>query len=372
MRARAERPLSRLRFTDGSLGWLVTGYAEARQVLADPRFSARLDLAGSAIRRNAPDAGPPGAFLFMDPPDHTRCRKPLTGRFTVRRMRLLEPRIAETVEATLTAMERGGPPADLVTQFALPVASQVICALLGVPYAGHEAFERQSLDMVDPTKDEAERAAAGEAMFQMLHALVRHKRAEPADDLLSGLTGSDLDDVELTGIAMVLLFAGHETSANMLALGTFALLRHPDQLAALRAGESDVDDVDGAVEELLRHLSIVQYEVNRAALADVEVAGETISAGESVLVSLPLANRDGDRFPDPDELDLTRATGGHLAFGHGVHQCLGQQLARIELRLGCTTLLRRFPDLRLAIPAEEVPLRTGRGIYGVDRLPVAW
>jgi cytochrome P450 len=130
--------------------------------------------------------------------------------------------------------------------------------------------------------------------------------------------------------------------------------------------------IDGAVEELLRYLSIVQYEVNRGALADIEVAGQLVRAGESVLVSLPLANRDPARYTAPDALDLTRPSGGHLAFGHGVHQCLGQQLARIELRLGFTALLARFPDLRLAVPAADVPLNTERGIYGVAELPVTW
>jgi cytochrome P450 len=360
------RPISPLRYPDGSSGWLVTGYAAARQVLSDPRFSSRLDVALSPIR-GLQQGGLPGAFLFMDPPDHTRYRKLLTGQFTVRRMRLLEPMIAARIDEVLSSLTS---PADLVRGFALPVASGVICDLLGVPYSGHEAFEQQTHDMVDPERSEDERNAAGGAMYVMLAELVRAKRAQPADDLLSGLvTESDLSDEEVTGIALMLLFAGHETTANMLALGTFALLEHPSQLAALR---SSPELVDGAVEELLRYLSIVQYEVNRGALEDVEVAGQLIHAGESLLVSLPMANRDPSRFPSPDELDVTRAPGGHLAFGHGVHQCLGQQLARIELRLGFTALLARFPRLRLAIPAAEVPLNAGRGIYGVAELPVTW
>jgi cytochrome P450 len=243
----------------------------------------------------------------------------------------------------------------------------VICDLLGVPYSSHEAFEQQSHDMVDPSLSPEERDAAAGAMYMSLAELVAAKRAHPADDLLSGLL--ELSDDEVVGIGLMLLFAGHETTANMLALGTFALLEHPSQLAALRSSPSLID---GAVEELLRYLSIVQYEVNRAALEDVEVAGQLVRAGESLLVSLPMANRDPSRFASPDELDLTRATGGHLAFGHGVHQCLGQQLARIELRLGFTALLARFPDLRLAVPAAEVPLNAGRGIYGVAELPVTW
>ncbi|GAB3460144.1 cytochrome P450 [Actinophytocola sediminis] len=362
-------PISRLRYPDDSLGWLVTGYAEARQVLSDPRFSSRLDLARSPLRGLAQDTESPGMFLFLDPPDHTRYRKLLTGQFTLRRMRALEPRVTEVVTETLSTMADIGPPADLVRDFAMPVASRMICELLGVPYTDHEVFERQSFEMVDPARPEEERQAAGEAMWLSLHALVRQKQAQPADDLISGLVSSDLSVEELAGIATMLLFAGHETTANMLSLGTFALLRHPDQLAVLRADESIVD---GAVEEMLRHLTIVQYEVNRAALDDVEVAGQLISKGESVLVYLPAVNRDPNKFPGGDQLDLTRPATGHLAFGHGVHQCIGQQLARIELRIGYRALLRRFPTLHLAVPAEQVPLRAGHGIYGVGALPVSW
>jgi cytochrome P450 len=358
------RPISPLRYPDGSNGWLVTGYAAARQVLTDPRFSSRLDVALSALRGRQNSL--PGAFSFMDPPEHTRYRKLLTGQFTVRRMRLLEPMIAARVDEVLSSLTS---PADLVGEFALPVASGVICDLLGMPHANREAFKHQTHVTVDPARSEEERQGAGRAMYGMLAELVKGKRAQPADDLLSGLMESDLSDVEITGIGMILLFAGHETSANMLALGTFALLEHPEQLAALR---SSPELMDGAVEELLRYLSIAQYEVNRGALEDVEVAGQLVRAGESVLVSIPMANRDPDRFASPDELDISRPSGGHLAFGHGVHQCLGQQLARIELRLGFTALLARFPHLRLAIPAAEVPLNTGRGIYGVAKLPVTW
>lgn len=362
----AAPPISRLQFADGSPGWLVTDYAAARFVLSDPRFSSRLDLVRNPIRASAPTTMP-GAFLFMDPPDHTRYRRLLTGQFTLRRMRELEPAITTIAADRLDALEKAGPPADLVRLFALPLASLVICSLLGVPYETHERFEQASHAMVDPTLSEPDREVAGGELFALLASLVAEKRRSPADDLLSGLLA--LTDEEIIGIGMMLLFAGHETTANMLGLGTFALLRHPAQLALLRA---DPSLVDGAVEELLRHLSIVQYEVNRAALEDVEVAGQPVARGESLLVSIPMANRDPARFPDPDTLDVTRATSGHMAFGHGVHQCLGQQLARIELRIGFSALLSRFPNLRLAVAPSEVPLRAGRGIYGVDALPVIW
>jgi len=323
------------------------------ELLRDPEFQA-----------------PPGFFLRLDPPDHTRFRKLLTGQFTVRRMKMLEPRIEEIAGGFLDAMQAAGPPADLVEMFALPVPSMVICELLGVPYEDRDRFQRDSKTLLSlhTTADEA-RAAMRRTLDYMAE-LVRRKRAEPGDDLLSGLieTG-ELKDDELAGVAMLLLIAGHETTANMLGLGTYALLTHPDQLAAMRAGPATVD---GAVEELLRHLTIVHIGPTRTALEDVELAGRTIKAGDSVTLDLRVANRDPSRFPDGDRLDLTRGSAGHLAFGHGVHQCLGQQLARAEMRIAYPALLRRFPRLRLAVPADDVPMRADMAIYGVHRLPVTW
>jgi cytochrome P450 len=359
-------PISRLDYPDGSRGWLVTDRAAARFVLSDPRFSSRADLVKSPIRDTQTEVFP-GAILFMDPPDHTRYRKLLAGQFTLRRMRMLEPRIAEITAARLDALEAAGQPADLVRVFALPLASLVICELLGVPYSSHERFEQASYLMLDPTLSKEERDVAGDDLFALMASIVAEKRQSPGDDLLSGLL--ELTDPEVMGMGVQLLFAGHESTANMLALGTFALLQHPYQLARLRA---DASLIDGAVEELLRYLTIVQFEVNRSALEDVEVAGQLVAKGESVHVSLPMANRDPERFPDPSTLDLTRSTSGHMSFGHGVHQCLGHQLGRIELKIAFAALLDRFPTLRLAVPPDEVPLRTDRGIVGVSELPVAW
>jgi cytochrome P450 len=203
-----------------------------------------------------------------------------------------------------------------------------------------------------------------------LRDLVRRKRSQHDDDLLSGLmASSDLDEEELTNVVFLLLVAGHETTANMLGLGTFALLQNPGQLAALR---SDPALMDNAVEELLRYLTIVQFGTTRTALQDVEVDGQVIKAGDTVSISLPAANRDPEKFEHPDALDVSRAAGGHVAFGHGIHQCLGQQLARIEMRIGYAGLFREFPDLRLAVPAQDVALRDQMSIYGVHNLPVEW
>jgi cytochrome P450 len=365
-------PMARLDYPDGHAGWLATGYEAARVVLSDPRFSTRQELKHNPIRMTSPFGqdrpAPPGMFATTDPPEHTRYRRLLTGQFTVRRMRLLEPRIEQITADHLDAMAAAGPPVDLVRAYALPIPSLVICELLGVPYEDHDFFQEQTARLVAIDEEGVPEVAA---LAGYLGELVRRKRVEPGDDLISGLTG-DLDDEELTNIAFILLVAGHETTANMLGLGVFALLQHPEQRAVF-SGES-ADAAEGAVEELMRWLSILHVGApTRAALEDVEVAGELVRKGETVALSLPAINRDPSRFADPGELRLDRAEARrHLAFGHGVHQCLGQQLARIEMRIGFRRLFERFPGLRLAVPASEVPLKERAAVYGVESLPVTW
>ncbi|GGL07413.1 cytochrome P450 [Sphaerisporangium melleum] len=370
-RWRSEDPLRPMLFADGHVGWLVTGHSVARSILADPRFSNRTELFHPPISQRLVQARRrPGFFLREDPPEHTRFRKLLTGQFTVRRMKSLEPRIEKITQDRLDEMERGGSPADLVQAFALPIPSLVICELLGVPYADHEEFQRNSSTLLNLERGPEEVQAALDALVDYLGRLVERKRDEPGDDLVSGLVASGrLTDEEVAGASVLLLVAGHETTANMLALGTYTLLTNPEQLAALRA---DPSLIDGTVEELLRYLTIVHLGPVRTALEDVEVEGHVIRAGQAVTLSLPAANRDPERFENPDRLDITRQAAGHLAFGHGIHQCLGQQLARIEMRIGYPALLRRFPGLRLATPAEDVAMRSNMAIYGVHRLPVAW
>ncbi|TSB43069.1 cytochrome P450 [Streptomyces benahoarensis] len=376
-RMRAARPVSPLRFPDGHEGWIVTGYDEARQLLADSRFSSRQDIGILHVPYETPgmpvptEPSPqvPGLFIAMDPPDHTRLRRKLTGAFTVKRMRRLEEHIADVVEQQLDALARLAPPVDLVKEFALPVPSLVICELLGVPYEDRDTFQTNSARFLLKEQTLEEKMAAYGAMTAYLAELVTRKRAEPGDDILSDLARhDDLTIEELTGIAFLLLLAGHETTANMLGLGAFALLEHPEQLAALRA---DPELTPGAVEELMRYLSVADM-FYRYATEDIALGGETLPEGSTVVVSLLAANRDPRRFDDPDALDIRRNARGHLSFGHGVHQCLGQQLARIEMRAGFDGLLRRFPDLALAVPADEVRLRTDMNIYGVHALPVTW
>jgi cytochrome P450 len=366
---RERHPLVRMTYPDGHDGWLATGYQAVRAILGDRRFSSRYELVHLPVEGAPPELPPAplGDLTGIDPPEHTRLRRLLVGYFTVRRMRALTERVEEITAAQLDAMERQGRPVDLVTAFAAPVPALVICELLGVPYADRDTFQHHVYTLTAMSGPEA-MAAAWTALHEYLLGLVQAKRADPGDDILSALTASDLTDDELAGTGAFLLGAGLDTTANMLGLGTFALLRHPDRLAALRA---DPGIIDSAVEELLRFLTITHTGI-RTALEDVEVEGQLIRAGETVTLSMQAANRDPAQYPDPDTLDLRRRATGHLTLGHGIHQCLGQQLARVEMRVAFPALLTRFPTLRLDCDPADVPLRTESNIYGVHHLPVAW
>ncbi|UTH95152.1 cytochrome P450 [Streptomyces rimosus] len=372
--ALSDRPLRRMRYADGHIGWLATGHAAARAVLSDPRFSSRYELLHLPVPMpgmegmTAVPPAPTGDFLGLDAPEHTRYRRLLTGKFTVRRMRQLSERVEQFTHECLDAMEQAGPTVDLVEAFARPVPALMICELLGVPYADRDRFQEHVATLFDQAADAEARGAAFAAVGRFMGELVAAKRAEPTDDLLSDLTTSDLTEEELIGVGGVLLAAGLDTTANMLGLGTFALLSNPDQLDALRA---DPGLAGQTVEELLRYLSVADP-IPRAALEDVEIEGRLVRAGETVTVSVQAANRDPLKFPDPDRFDIHRKATGHVSFGHGPHQCLGQQLARVEMTVAFPALFARFPTLRLAVPPQEVPLRDRANIYGVISLPVTW
>ncbi|GGR11228.1 cytochrome P450 [Streptomyces netropsis] len=377
--SRGDAPITRLTFEDGRPGWLVTGHSAARAVLADPRFTAQGERNHPPVPR-APTLGespaaPTGMFNRQGNsygrPEEQHYRKLILGQLTDDRMRRLTGWIEKSADELLDAMERHGAPADLLEHFALPLPSLVICELLGVPDADREEFQRESAVWSGLGETTEAVLGAFASLSAYLHRLVPLRRAHPGDDLLSGLIAADdaLTDEELASIAFLLLVAGHETVAHQLALGVLVLLENPGQLAALRA---DPSLMDGAVEELLRHLSVVHHGPTRAALEDVEIDGRLVRAGEIVMVSLAAANHDPERFADPAPLGLTRDATGHLAFGHGAHRCLGRQLARIELRVALGALLRRFPDLRPAVPPRQIPLRHDAPVRGVRRAPVTW
>jgi cytochrome P450 len=370
-RIREEQPLRRMRFSDGHIGWLATGHAEVRAVLGDQRFTSRYELlhlpyAIAGVSELKPAT--PGDLSGVDAPQHTRYRRLLAGKFTVRRMRQLTERIDQITAEMLDAMEQHGTPVNLVTAYAEPIPAQVICEMLGVPLEDRDRFQSHAIAMSSLDATEQQLTDAWVEITQYIGGLVQAKRSEPTDDLLSDMTDSDLTDDELAGLGGFLLGAGLMTTANMIALGFFALSEHPDQLNAWRA---DQGITDNAIEELMRYLTITPTTV-RAALEDVELDGHVIKASDSVALSIQAANRDPLRFPDPETLDLRRNAHGQLGFAFGIHQCLGQHLARAEMRVALPALLTRFPTMRVAVPAEDVPMRNDSDIYGVYRLPVEW
>ncbi|MFI6645441.1 cytochrome P450 [Streptomyces sp. NPDC050504] len=367
---RARRPIARMSYTDGTLGWLVTDHALGREMLTHPDLSSRHELRSSPVPMAiAPRPASPGMFIGMDAPEHTRYRKPLNRHFTVRRVRQLEPAIQRIVTRHIDAMERQGPPADLVDSFALPVPVQVIAELVGADPEISEEISRLRALTLDPTTPPAEAHAAVAATGEVMAELVRTKHRSPSDDLLSVLIADgEMNDEELTGLAFLMFIAGHETTANMFSLGACLMLRDEKVRAQLTGAEVLSDE---AVNELLRHLSIVQF-TSRAALADVDLGGVRIRKGETVTLSVSAANRDARRFAAPDTFDAAAGENGHLAFGHGIHQCIGHNLARAELRIGIPELFRRLPGLRLADESKEVVTREGHNTYGVLELPVVW
>jgi cytochrome P450 len=370
-----ETPLARVRLWDGSTPWLVTRYAEQRALLADPRVSADISRPGYPSPAPLPKGGSGISFILMDNPEHARLRKMVTAPFTIRRVEAMRPAVQKIVDDQVDALLAGPKPVDLVEAFALPVPSLVICELLGVPYADHDFFQENSKVIIRRDAKPEERAAGHQALVGYLDRLMGEKLERPADDLLSGLAtrvgAGELTRLEAAQMGVLLLIAGHETTANMIALGTLALLEHPGQLALLR----ETDDpalVASAVEELLRYLNITHNGRRRLALEDIEVAGQVIRAGEGLIMANDIANRDPEVFPDGDRLDLNRDARRHIAFGFGVHQCLGQPLARLELQVVYSTLYRRIPTLAPATGVERIPFKHDGSVYGVYELPVTW
>ncbi|MGW5868516.1 cytochrome P450 [Streptomyces sp. NPDC055239] len=382
MRDLAKRgPLTKVRSWGDSTPWVVTDHAEQKALLADARLSAKFSNPGfpSPV---APDPAHQHAgnatdlsFVGLDDPEHSRLRRMVSGVFTIKRVEAMRPVVQKMTDGFIDDMLAGPKPADLVQALALPIPSLVISELLGVPYEDHAFFQSNSKDIVSAVATPETRQAAHANLGEYLDHLVEEKLTSPGDDLLSHL-GEQIKAGELTrrqavAMGVLLLLGGHETTANMITLGTLLLLQHPDQLAVIR----DTDDpkvVASAVEELLRYLSIVHLGRRRTALEDIEIAGRTVRAGEGVILLGELANRDPSVFPDPDRLDIARDARLHQAFGTGTHHCVGQPLARMELQVIYPTLFRRIPTLRVATGLEEIPFKYDAVIYGVHQLPVTW
>ncbi len=363
----------------GTKAWLVTRYEEARSALIDPRFSKHYERFPEVVERNRVHGGDAPKFdeslvqhmLNMDPPHHTRLRKLVTKAFTARRVEQLRPRVQEITDRLLDEAGEGRE-VDLVDALAFPLPITVICEMLDVPMDERDDFRVWSNVLVSGSGDEQDIQRAGAQMAAYLARLVEHKRADPGDDFFSALVHADedgdrLDPMELIAMAFLLLVAGHETTVNLIANGVYHLLRNPEQLAKLSA---DRTLLPGAVEEFLRFESPVNQATFRYTTEDVQLGDVVIPKDNLVVVSLTGGNRDGSRFPDPDRLDITRQSAGHLAFGHGIHYCLGAPLARMEGEIAIGTLLDRF-DVAPAAELETLRWRAGTLIRGLETLPVS-
>ena len=367
--------LVRVEMPYGGQTWLATRYEDVKLVLADQRFS-RAETFGRDVPRVMPGIEEDPSILSMDPPEHSRLRKLVAKAFTARHVERLRPRVQAIIDDLLDKMIADGSPADLADAFTWPLPIIVICELLGVPVADRDDFRRWT-DMILSLDDSemTEIAAARDNIQGYLARLIAQRRAQPTDDLLGQLVaardeGDRLTEQELIIFGVTLLVAGHETTANQTGNFVYLLLRQPKLWHQL---VGDPELVTAAIEELSRYVPLgTSGGFARIATEDVEVGGRLVRKGESVVVQMGAANRDGAVFERPDEIDFARETNPHIAFGHGVHHCLGAPLARLEMQLALGTLVRRLPGLRLAVPADDVTWRADRLIRGVRALPVAW
>ncbi|HEY3504676.1 MAG TPA: cytochrome P450 [Actinocatenispora sp.] len=373
---RTDTPVVRVGLPGGQSTWLVTRHEDVRAALTDPALSSNRRNPGFPLRafglRVTNDF--PQPMIGLDGAEHSASRRAVISEFSVPRITALRPRIQQIVDDAIDDLLASGPPADLVRTVALPVPSLVICELLGVPYADHGYFQTRTAKIINRTTVVEERQAAVVELRSYLDELVTAKEREPGDDLLGRQIRRQRDEGtedhgSLVSLAFLLLVAGHETTANMISLGTLALLSHPDQLGLVR---DDPATTPLAVEELLRYFSIADAATARTATADTEIGGQRVAAGDGVIASGLAANRDPLVFERPDELDVTRGARHHVAFGFGPHQCLGQNLARAELTILFDTLLRRVPTLALAGEVDDVPVKQDATIYGCYELPVTW
>ncbi|GGT72080.1 MULTISPECIES: cytochrome P450 family protein [Streptomyces] len=377
-RIREHGAVQRVRLNPALEVWMVTGYDEAVSALTDPRLSSspvRVNGLAEEMARQERTNVLMASMLVADGADHTRLRNLVSKAFTARRVEELAPRVQEHTDAFLDAIAPRGS-ADLVAEFALPLPMAVLSELIGIPAEGQPEFARLAVGLIMPPNTPerlAKGARARAELTEFFEPLIAARKAEPRDDLLSALCAAQaeerISDRELTAMAILLTLAGHETTASLIANGVHALLRHPDQFAALR---DDPSLLPGAIEELLRYEGPVSRGVARFTVEDFEIAGVTVPAGEMLIIGLAAANRDPARYDRPDILDIARREmPQQLAFGHGVHFCLGAPLARAEARIAIGSLLRRFPDLRLAAPDEVLTRREGI-LRGMATLPVTF
>ncbi|HEY2833123.1 MAG TPA: cytochrome P450 [Sporichthyaceae bacterium] len=377
-------PVHKARLADGHEAWLILRYADAKQALNDPRFSKDMNKAmaddAEVVAEGLPGAALAQHVLTMDPPEHTRLRKLVAQAFTPARVETLRPRVQELVDELCDGLAKDGPEAtvDLVARFAFPLPYTVICELLGIPESDRAPLGEAFIALFLPGTEDgppAEAVAGSKHIIDYLNQVTAYKREHPANDLITALGeardgSAKLTQRELCSTLFQLFVAGHDTTASLIGNGMAALLLHPEQLAMLK---TDLSLVPAAIEEFLRYDAPVPHSTFRYAAVDTEIGGVTIPAGDQVLISIASANRDPARFADPDALDIGREDKRHVAFGHGIHFCLGAPLGRMEGQIAFTTLLTRFPDLRLAVEMSELHWGHGDGLVlrGLNELPVS-
>jgi cytochrome P450 len=380
---RAGAPLAKITLPSGRTAWLITRYEHVRRFLTNqnvstnrlhPNFPFFLPLSRKVVEVNA-------SLMSLDPPEHTVLSRMVIPEFTHKRTQELRPRVQKIVDDHITIMLNGDRPADLVEAFGRPVTSQVICEFIGVPYHDRELFQSTSKVMASRHSSSSERYEADAMLRGYFSDLVAAKAKEaeesgaaPGDHLIGRVIAKNqekrvLPEEDIAALCLALLSAGHETTANVISLGTVLLLENPEQLAAIRA---DPARTPGAVEEILRHTSITDPSGLRVALADIEVGDMVVKKGDAVVVSTAAANWDESVFAQPEKLDFDRDERPQLAFGHGIHRCIAQNLARVELEIVFNTLFARVPGLRLAAPVEELSFKDGALLYGIHTLPVTW
>jgi pentalenic acid synthase len=368
-------PVVKVRLFDGSTAWVVSGYAETREVLADSTTysSDRSHPGFPMLMPMPPEARKIRNLITMDPPDHTLRRRMIISDFTTRKLKEFRPQLQRSADALIDDILAADQPVDLVSAYALPYASIAICLLLGVPYEDREFFEERSRRLVQAGATPAAAMPYIE-LLQYMGRLIAKKQREPQDDLLGRLVTEQLgagvlSRQETADFAILLLAAGHATTAGMIGIGTALLLENPDQLALLKG---DPEKLPKAIEELLRYLTVADLTAPRVAKARTTLGGQQIEDGDGIMLLLSVANRDPAVFPDPDRLDLARAEASHVAFGHGPHQCIGANLSRLELEVAYETLFRRIPTLRLAEPMDDLKEPEGSLLPRLRRLPVCW
>ncbi len=372
---RESGPLTKVRLPNGSAAWAVTRYADVREVLSTAGASADKMRPGFPHLRSGVIALSTDSNLeFMDEPDHGKYRRMLSPMFTARRVDTMRPAIQQIVDGALDRMLESGPPADLHGSLSLPVPSLVICQLLGVPYTDHDFFQSLTVRMLDTTTTRDEFASSLQRLHEYLLAMVKEKAGNPTDDVVGMLLdgparAGEVTHEQIAGFAMLLLVAGHETTANQISMGTLSLLREPAKHEAIRR---NLELLPGAIEEMLRVSAITDLVMLRLATEDIDIGGCPVKAGEAIVPLGAAANHDPQAYSDPGEFEPSRGSRSHLTFGFGMHSCLGQNLARAELEIVFRTLFARVPTLRLDADIDDLPFKKDGVVFGVHELPVAW